>query len=136
MVNEFDTEQLRLWAKRHNTNMHSRSVNNSRSIGVERVHKDVHKQFTKVMYQKNPRWWHSRIGDVVDPLNKAVYSVTGMSPYKIVFGIPGARINYHKITDKSAEARKRDQTYKKVRQRTISSKSKYSKDHDWPPYGR
>ena len=133
MDNEFNTEQMRSWAKRHNTKMHFRSVNNSRSIGVERVHKDVHKYFAKMMYNKNPRSWHTKIGDVVDPINKAVHSVTGMSPYKIVFGIPGARINNQKITDKSAEARKREQMYKMVRQRIITSKSKYSKDHEWPP---
>ena len=58
--------------------------------------------------------------------------MTGVSPYKVIFGIPGASINDTVIRDKSAEARKREQLYKTVRSRTIKSKSTYSAEHTWP----
>ena len=133
MDNEFNTEQVRQWAKRRDIKVHFRCVKNYRSIGVERVHQDIHDQFTKMMHGKNPRSWHTRIGDIVDPLNKAVHSVTGVSPYKVIFGVPACRINNVKIEDKSSEARKREQLYKMIRSRIITSKSTYSKDHTWPP---
>ena len=132
MDNEFNTEQMRLWAKRRGIKVHFRTVKNSRSIGVERVHQDIHAQLSKVMQGKNARAWHNHIGDVIDPINKAVHSVTGVSPFKTVFGIPASRINNLKIEDKSSEARKREQLYKMIRSRIIKSKSTYSKDHQWP----
>ena len=84
------------------------------------------------MYDKNPRSWHLRIREIVDPLNKSVHSVTGVSPFKAVFGIPAAKINDSIILDKSTEARKREQLYKLIRKRTLKSKMSYSKEHEWP----
>ena len=132
MDNEFNTEQIRQWAKRRGVKVHFRCVKNSRSIGVERVHQDIHAQMTKVMHGKNPRSWHSHIGEIVDPLNKAVHSVTGVSPYKVLHGVPASTINNFKIQDKSSESRKREQMYKMIRNRIIASKCTYSKEHTWP----
>ena len=130
--NEFNTDGLRAWSNDTGIKVHFRCSNNSRSIGVERVHQDVHAQWAKVMFDKNPRSWHLRMRDIIDPLNKSVHSVTGVSPYKLVFGIPAASINDSKILDKSSEARKREQLYKLVRRRTLKSKMSYSKEHRWP----
>ena len=132
MDNEFNTECVKTWAKQLGISVHFRCSKNSRSIGVERIHNDIHKQWEKVMFDKNNRRWHLNIGDVVDPLNKSVNNTTGVSPHKAVFGIPAPKINNESILDKSQEARKREQLYKMIRARTIAKKSTYSKDHTWP----
>ena len=132
MDNEFNTDGVKNWAKRLGIKVHFRCSNNSRSIGVERAHEEIHRQWQKVMVGKNPRSWHLYIGDMLDPINKSVHGTTGVSPYKVIFGIPASKINNEIILDKSAESRKREQLYKLVRQRTIKSKMTYSKDHTWP----
>ena len=132
MDNEFNAETIKTWAKDLGISLHFRCSKNSRSIGVERAHNDIHKHWEKMMFGKNNRKWHLAIGDIIDPLNKSVNCTTGVSPHKAVFGIPAPKINNEIILDKSKEARKREQLYKMIRARTIASKSTYSKNHKWP----
>ena len=132
MDNEYNTDTMRKWSQDTGIIAHFRCSKNSRSIGVERAHQDIHSQWSKVMFGKNPRSWHNFIGNMIDPLNKSVSTVTGVSPYRAVFGIPAPKINDCVIRDNSEEARKRERLYKMIRKRTIDSKLTYSKEHKWP----
>ena len=130
--NEFNTEAMRSWSKDTGTKVHFRCSNNSRSIGVERIHQDIHRQFSKIMFGKNPRAWHLHVREIVDPLNKSVHSVTRCSPHKVVFGVSGQTIGRTSVKDKSDEFKKRNQLYRMIRGRILASKSTYSSEHKWP----
>ena len=130
--NEFQSIWVNKWAERWGIKIHFRCAKNSRSIGVERIHEEIHKQWEKVMSSENPRSWHMRMPQIIDPLNKSVHGVTKMSPYKIIFGVAPSEICGKEIQVSDEEQKHRLKMHKLARDRTIAAKKKYSKDFKWP----
>ena len=132
MDNEFNVPKMRAWAKNQSIRVHFRCAGSSRSIGVERSHKDIRSQWAKVMYNKNPRQWHHSVNQIIDPLNKAPNSITKVSPYKAMFGIPPQKISHIEVSGNSKECKERKQLYKMIYERTKKARLGYGDYHKWP----
>ena len=132
MDNEFNIPKMRAWALNHNIKVHFRCAGSSRSVGVERSHRDIHTQILKVMHNKNPRQWHNFITHIIDPLNKVPNRVTKVSPYKVVFGIPPQKISHLEVAGRSQECKERRKLYKMVYERTKVARMGYGDYHRWP----
>ena len=132
MDNEFNVSLIQTWAETNNFKVHFRCSNSSRSIGVERAHRSMWDQWEKVMFNQNPRSWHTMLNKIIDPLNKAPNAITGVSPYKVVFGIPPIKIAERQIPGNTDEIKRRNQLYQMVYEKTKEHRKSYSSDHKWP----
>ena len=84
------------------------------------------------MHLKNPRQWHQYLQDIIDPLNKAPNRVTGVSPYKIIFGIPPQKIGQVKVQGETTECKARKKLYQMVYERSRKARLGYSVEVEWP----
>lgn len=130
--NEFNLPSTRVWAKTSQFKVHFRCAENSRSIGVERTHETLWQRWNKVMFEKNPKSWHVHLNKIIDPINKVPNKVTGVSPYKCIFGVSPLKINGTEIEENTKADKARNLLFKAIRRKTIDSKESYSKNHDWP----
>ena len=88
--NAFRTIKFKSFCKNDGIKVNFRPANLSRSVRVERKHKDLHQKISA--FSKNPGDWDEVLPDAVASLNAQICEATTFTPFYLFFGTENPRL--------------------------------------------
>ena len=124
--NAFDSSLFKEMLKSHDVTPKFTASHNSRSNNVERTHVDLRRLSERFSIENGRDYnddWEYGVQSALKSINSTPSSVTGFSPYLLIYGTSPNLLNKQPLNE-----RKRINRRKLVRERIIEAKKKYSKE--------